>query len=112
MQAMIGDYMSDEAETTIKVVLTPKGLEIHQRPDTVYPLQPTYADGFECDLGSVRFVRDTQRPRYRNEPERLTRVGLAPEEDGSEVDRTANIGLVRLDGARSWLIPRKTRPQP
>jgi hypothetical protein len=59
MQAMIGDYVSDEAETTLKVVLTPKGLEIHQRPDTVYPLKPTYTDGFECELGSIRFVRDT-----------------------------------------------------
>jgi hypothetical protein len=27
MQAMTGDYVSDEAETTLKVVLTPKGLE-------------------------------------------------------------------------------------
>jgi CubicO group peptidase (beta-lactamase class C family) len=59
MQAMIGDYVSDEAETTLKVVFTPKGLEIHQRPDTVYPLKPTYTDGFECELGSIRFVRDT-----------------------------------------------------
>jgi CubicO group peptidase (beta-lactamase class C family) len=58
MQAVTGDYVSDEAETTLKVVLTPKGLEIHQRPDKVYPLKPTYADGFECDLGSIRFVRD------------------------------------------------------
>jgi CubicO group peptidase (beta-lactamase class C family) len=60
MQAMAGDYVSDEAETTLKVVLTPKGIEIHQRPDTVYPLKPTYADGFECDLGSIRFLRDTK----------------------------------------------------
>jgi hypothetical protein len=52
--------VSDEAETTLKVVLTPKGLEIHQRPDTVYPLRPTYADGFDCDLGSIRFLRDTK----------------------------------------------------
>jgi len=58
MQAMTGDYVSDEAETTLKVVLTPKGLEIHQRPDTVYPLNPTYADGFQSELGSILFVRD------------------------------------------------------
>jgi CubicO group peptidase (beta-lactamase class C family) len=58
MQAMTGDYVSDEAETTLRVVLTPKGLEIHQRPDTVYLLKPTYADGFDCELGSIRFVRD------------------------------------------------------
>jgi CubicO group peptidase (beta-lactamase class C family) len=59
MQTLTGDYVSDEAETTLKVVLTLKGLEIRQRPDTVYPLKPTYTDGFECELGSVRFVRDT-----------------------------------------------------
>jgi CubicO group peptidase (beta-lactamase class C family) len=58
MRSMTGDYVSDEAETTLKVVLTPKGLEIHQRPDTIYPLKPTYADGFDCELGSIRFVRD------------------------------------------------------
>ena len=58
MQAVAGDYVSDEAETKLEVVLTPKGLEIHQRPDTVYPLKPTYASGFECELGSIRFLRD------------------------------------------------------
>jgi hypothetical protein len=58
MQAMTGDYVSDEAETEFKVALTPKGLEIHQRPDIIYPLKPTYAGGFECKLGSVRFLRD------------------------------------------------------
>jgi len=58
MQTMTGDYVSDEAETEFKVVLTPKGLEIHQRPDIIYPLGPTYAGGFESKLGSVRFLRD------------------------------------------------------
>jgi hypothetical protein len=58
MQAMAGEYRSDEAETTFSVVLTPKGLEIHQRPDTVYRLTPTYAGGFSSELGSVRFLRD------------------------------------------------------
>jgi CubicO group peptidase (beta-lactamase class C family) len=60
MQAMVGDYVSDEAETTLKVVLTPKGLEIHQRPDKVFMLKPTYTDGFECELGSLRFLRDAK----------------------------------------------------
>jgi CubicO group peptidase (beta-lactamase class C family) len=58
MQAMTGVYVSDEAEATFKVVLTPRGLEMHQRPDKVFLLEPTYTDGFECDLGSVRFLRD------------------------------------------------------
>jgi len=59
MQAMTGDYVSDEAETEFNVALTPKGLEIHQRPDIIYPLTPTYAGGFDSKLGSVRFLRDT-----------------------------------------------------
>ncbi len=58
MEALTGDYVSDEAETEFKVVLAPKGLEIHQRPDTIYPLTPTYAGGFDSELGSIRFVRD------------------------------------------------------
>jgi CubicO group peptidase (beta-lactamase class C family) len=58
IQAMTGHYVSDEAETEFNVTLTPKGLEIHQRPDVVYSLKPTYAGGFESELGSVRFLRD------------------------------------------------------
>lgn len=58
LQAFTGEYFSDEAETTLNVELAPSGLEIHQRPDIVYPLTPAYADGFECRLGSVRFIRD------------------------------------------------------
>ncbi|MGD0914408.1 MAG: serine hydrolase domain-containing protein [Terracidiphilus sp.] len=58
MQAMTGDYVSDDAEATLKVVLPSKGLEIHEGADTVYPLKPTYADGFECELGSIRFLKD------------------------------------------------------
>jgi hypothetical protein len=56
---MTGDYVSDEAETEFNVALTPKGLEIHQRPDIIYPLTPAYAGGFDSKLGSVRFLRDT-----------------------------------------------------
>ncbi len=58
MQAMTGEYVSDEAETDFKVVLAAKGLEIHQRPDVVYPLTPTYAGGFSSELGSIRFLHD------------------------------------------------------
>ena len=58
MQGMIGDYVSDEAEAAFHVVLGAKGLEIHQRPDIVYPLTPTYAGGYSSELGSVRFLRD------------------------------------------------------
>jgi CubicO group peptidase (beta-lactamase class C family) len=58
LQALTGDYVSDEAETTLTVVLTPTGLEIHQRPDTVDPLTPTFKDAFDSELGGVRFLRD------------------------------------------------------
>ena len=58
LDAFTGEYVSDEAETTYKVVLTPQGLEIHQRPDAVYPLRPAYADGFDSELGGIRFQRD------------------------------------------------------
>jgi CubicO group peptidase (beta-lactamase class C family) len=58
LQPMVGDYVSDEAEATLSVVLTSSGLEIHERPDIVYPLKPAYADGFSSELGSVRFERD------------------------------------------------------
>jgi|HubBroStandDraft_1064217.scaffolds.fasta_scaffold20130_2 CubicO group peptidase (beta-lactamase class C family) len=58
MGAMVGEYQSDEAEITLTVALTQKGLELHQRPDTVYTLTPTYKNGFECELGSVRFLAD------------------------------------------------------
>jgi CubicO group peptidase (beta-lactamase class C family) len=58
LKAMTGDYVSDEAETTLTVVLTPTGLEMHQRPDTVYPLTPTFKDAFDSDLGGIRFLRD------------------------------------------------------
>jgi CubicO group peptidase (beta-lactamase class C family) len=59
LQPMVGDYVSDEAEATLSVVLTPSGLEIHERPDIVYPLKPAYADGFSSEPGSVRFERDS-----------------------------------------------------
>jgi CubicO group peptidase (beta-lactamase class C family) len=58
MQAVTGYYVSDEAEAAFRVVLTLKGLEMHQRPDKVFLLKPTYAGGFECELGSIRFMRD------------------------------------------------------
>jgi hypothetical protein len=58
MQRLTGDYASDEAEAEFHIVLGEKGLEIHQRPDIVYPLKPTYAGGFSSELGSVRFLRD------------------------------------------------------
>jgi hypothetical protein len=59
LEAMAGEYASDEAELNLKVTLEQNGLMIHRRPDTVIPLAPTYADGFSSSLGSVRFIRDS-----------------------------------------------------
>jgi hypothetical protein len=58
MQRLTGDYVSDEAEAAFHIVLGAKGLEIHQRPDIVYALKPTYAGGYSSELGSIRFLRD------------------------------------------------------
>jgi CubicO group peptidase (beta-lactamase class C family) len=59
LEAMTGEYASDEAEVTLKVALESNGLVIHRRPDTSIPLTPTYRDGFSSSLGSVRFIRDS-----------------------------------------------------
>ncbi|MGD1096747.1 MAG: serine hydrolase domain-containing protein [Bryobacteraceae bacterium] len=59
LEAMTGEYASDEAEVTLKVALEPNGLVIRRRPDAIIPLTPTYRDGFSSSLGSVRFIRDS-----------------------------------------------------
>jgi len=58
LSAFAGNYVSDEAETTLTVVLEGGKLVIHRHPDSTFPLNPTYADAFNSDLGSIRFLRD------------------------------------------------------
>jgi hypothetical protein len=53
-----GDYLSEEAETTLTVALESGKLVIHRHPDSTFSLTPTYADAFNSDLGSIRFLRD------------------------------------------------------
>jgi CubicO group peptidase (beta-lactamase class C family) len=60
LEAMTGEYSSDEAEVTLRVAVENGRLVIHRRPDTVIPLTATYRDGFSSSLGSVRFIRDTE----------------------------------------------------
>jgi CubicO group peptidase (beta-lactamase class C family) len=60
LQAMAGEYTSDEAEVTLSVSLEQAGFVIHRRPDTGFLLTPTYRDGFSSPLGSVRFIRDAE----------------------------------------------------
>lgn len=58
LEAMAGEYVSDEAEVTLKAAVENGRLVIHRRPDTTIPLTPTYRDGFSSSLGSVRFIRN------------------------------------------------------
>ena len=59
LEALEGQYTSDEAEVTLRVAVENGRLVIHRRPDTVIPLAPTYRDGFSSSMGSVRFLRDS-----------------------------------------------------
>jgi CubicO group peptidase (beta-lactamase class C family) len=60
LDGMTGEYASDEAEVTFRVALEKDHLVIHRRPDASIALTPTYRDGFNSTLGSVRFMRDAQ----------------------------------------------------
>jgi CubicO group peptidase (beta-lactamase class C family) len=60
LDGMTGEYVSDEAEVTFRVALEKDHLVIHRRPDASIALTPTYRDGFNSTLGSVRFMRDAQ----------------------------------------------------
>ncbi len=60
LQAMTGDYSSDEAEVMYRVALEGGKLVMHRRPDAVIPLTATYRDGFSSSLGSVRFIRNAE----------------------------------------------------
>jgi CubicO group peptidase (beta-lactamase class C family) len=59
LEALAGEYTSDEAEVTLRVAVEQGRVTIHRRPDSVIELTPTYKDGFRSpSLGSVRFLRD------------------------------------------------------
>jgi CubicO group peptidase (beta-lactamase class C family) len=53
-----GEYTSKEAETVLRVAVEGGKLVMHRRPDGLFPLDPTYADAFDCEAGSVHFLRD------------------------------------------------------
>lgn len=54
----VGEYTSDEAEVTYKVVVEDGKLLIKGRPDVSIALTPLYADAFQSDIGFlVRFFR-------------------------------------------------------
>jgi CubicO group peptidase (beta-lactamase class C family) len=52
-----GSYVSDEAETALRVELKDGGLVLRGRPSHDFGLKPTYADGFSSEMGSIHFVR-------------------------------------------------------
>lgn len=60
LRAMAGDYRSDEAEVTYYIALENGVLVMHCRPGPGIPLTPTYRDGFNSSLGSVRFLRNAE----------------------------------------------------
>ena len=59
LAALAGEYLSDEAEVTLRVALEHARLVIHRRPDASIPLTPTYKDAFDSSIGVVRFQYDS-----------------------------------------------------
>jgi CubicO group peptidase (beta-lactamase class C family) len=55
---LAGEYVSDEAETSFRIVARNGVLELKRRPDTTIQLTPLYADAFDSEIGLVRFHRD------------------------------------------------------
>jgi CubicO group peptidase (beta-lactamase class C family) len=53
----VGVYASEDAETVLRVDGQDGKLVLHRRPNRSFILKPTYADAFDCPLGSIRFVR-------------------------------------------------------
>jgi CubicO group peptidase (beta-lactamase class C family) len=59
LEAMAGEYRSEEAEVTLKVFVEGQRLVAVRRPGTRLALTPRYEFGFETEeLGSVRFLRN------------------------------------------------------
>src|SRR5262245_37022700 len=57
LRQYIGTYVSEDAETTLKVEVDGQSLALKRRPDTTLRLSPIYADAFS-GLGTVSFRRD------------------------------------------------------
>jgi hypothetical protein len=72
--AFVGVFTSDEAEARLSIVIKDHELVAHNSPHASFALQPTYADDFWCELGSIHFERD----------------------------RTKNVVGLRLSGERVW----------
>jgi len=61
LRAYEGEYHSNDAETSLVVVVRDTGLVALRRPAASYGLTPTYRDAFEMEhYGFVRFERDAE----------------------------------------------------
>ena len=59
LEAYVGSYVSDEAETELRAAVEHGALVVKRRPDTTIVLKPLYADAFDApQLGTVIFRRD------------------------------------------------------
>jgi CubicO group peptidase (beta-lactamase class C family) len=58
LTALVGRYVSDEAEVLVDVAVEGESLVIKRRPDSVITLTPLYDDAFRGSIGLVRFHRD------------------------------------------------------
>ena len=57
----VGDYASEEAESTFTVRMEGDALALTGRPDRSYPLTPLYADAFDSEVGTIVFRRAGDR---------------------------------------------------
>lgn len=58
LQEYVGEYYSEEAATTLYIIIRHKQLMLHIKPANYMPLNPTYKDGFDTPIGSVSIERD------------------------------------------------------
>ncbi len=57
----VGEYASEETESTFTVRMDGEALALTGRPDRSYPLTPLYADAFESEVGTIIFRRAGER---------------------------------------------------
>lgn len=57
LTSLAGDYWSDEAETTLTVVVSGNEVSLRRRPDAVINLTRTGPDTFRGSIGMITFIR-------------------------------------------------------
>jgi CubicO group peptidase (beta-lactamase class C family) len=58
LQAFVGEYWSDEAETALTAVIDKERLVLRRRPGMLVSLEPTGKDTFRGQIGTVTFRRN------------------------------------------------------